>query len=239
VKIQKNLVFKADGKTWKTVELNKRSWKCVNTNDPLEVVIFSSIKISSSVKDSTDDTSQKSIENIAKEIEIGMGFFDEFGNILSIAEKLPDGFWVCQLNKKDKSEKEDITIYYSRYIAISIHHFGKAIFFNDAEENEDIKRAKQSNSSRKYLATEKGKEALRKYRMSKKGRDATNKAIKKYFATEKGKEAKKRYMKKYKARPEVQERQRERDRARDRTEYMRNYMRERRKKKSTEKSAQT
>ena len=238
MKIDKNLVFKFNSKTWKTLERKSKSWTCVNASNEEERVIVSSVKIASYIKeDIVTPITKNSIENIIKELAVGVSFFTEFGDIMSITESLPDGFWLCQLNK-EKSDKEnkDLTIYYSEYIAMSIYYFGFAVFFkgrDDVEASDEAgktKKSKQRNSSKKYNESKAGKEALRRYRMSDKGRDAINKAIKKYFSTEKGKAAKTRYMKKYKARPEVQERQRERDRARDRTEYMRNYMREKRKK---------
>jgi hypothetical protein len=253
VRINKNLIFKFNGKTWKTVERKNKSWNCVNISDVDETIIISSVKIATSIKEDAPDTknstesiNNESIENIRSKLTVGTNFFDEFGNVMIITEKLPDGFWLCQINSTtdEKNNDEDIVIYYSKYIAISIHYFGVPLFFKgvnpeDVGDADETKKIKQRNSSKKYNESEIGKEALRRYRMSDKGREAIRKAVKKYFSTEKGKAAKSRYMKKYKARPEVQERQRERDRARDRTEYMRNYMRERRKKAAGGKNTET
>ena len=237
VRINKNLVFRLNNKTWKTVERKSKSWTCVNVSNEEEIITLSSVKIASYIKEDIASDTKNSIENIIKKLEVGVSFFNEFGDVMLITESLPDGFWLCQLNNNEKNNK-DIAIYYSEYIAMSIDFFGVAVFFKSGEDTESIdeeKKAKQRISSKKYTESEAGKEALRRYRMSDKGKEAISKAIKKYFATEKGKASKAKYMKKYKARPEVQERLRERDRARDRTEYMRNYMREKRKKaKNTE-----
>lgn len=236
MRIKKNLIFRFDKKTWKTLERKCKSWTCVNIINENEVINLSSVKIASYIREDIASPDTKNfIENIVKKLAVGVSFFNESGDVMSITESLPDGFWLCQLNNEND---KDIAIYYSEYIAMSIHFFGVAVFFKggDAEtKNDKIKKEKQRISSKKYTDSEAGKEALMRYRMSDKGREAISKAVKKYFSTEKGKASKAKYMKKYKARPEVQERRRERDRARDRTEYIRNYMREKRKKdKNTE-----
>lgn len=237
MKIVENTVFKLDGKTWKTLSLENRSWKCVELGDENNFITISCSKIKSIIqgKESFLPEDKESFEKIVNSIQVGELFFDEDGSIWEIIEMLQDSFWVCQLT--DAKDNEDRVILSSDYIGISIFYFGKAMYFknNEKTDNKDeiekIKKEFVRESLRNYASSETGRAALKKYRKTENGRNAVRKAIKKYFQTPKGKETKKRYMKKYQNRDDVKERRREKSKNKNRNEYMKTYMQRKRKEK--------